>query len=177
MLLAHCCQSNLLAQPRVRANLYCAPRVARYKATVRGISGRDEVQPANEDEATECPIPVPPTREALVETLLSRAASRVKRGPCTCITCKGAGVQVCDCCQGRGLLTPGHASSRTNVISNAVQHVTSLFGDHSNGQQGLVTNRCRRCHGVGKLPCSECHGSGARFPKKAAAEGVAATAQ
>lgn len=52
-----------------------------------------------------------------------------------------------------------------NMVRHAVAKLGAIAGDQtkSTGQDWLQTNRCRRCHGVGELICTNCKGSGLRF--------------
>ncbi|KAK9804874.1 hypothetical protein WJX72_009695 [[Myrmecia] bisecta] len=88
----------------------------------------------------------------LVNNLLYGAASRLERGPTTCIRCKGAGTQTCNVCKGAGVLSP------EKVRMNQIRHTTNrLRGVQTDWMQ---SNRCRQCHGTGRITCPSCGGMG-----------------
>ncbi|GAX77653.1 hypothetical protein CEUSTIGMA_g5096.t1 [Chlamydomonas eustigma] len=89
-----------------------------------------------------CVIAEPPKDLNLVKLLLFGSASRVQRGTCSCLQCRGNGTSSCTECKSSGLL------SRGNVARS---------------EGGLTSNRCSCCHGLGHLICPSCNGSGLRF--------------
>lgn len=101
--------------------------------------------------------------------LLYGAASRLERGASTCLNCKGTGAVDCAECGASGLT--GRASplkGRRGLLRGVVGKLKSLVGrgDTAGGVASdaayMLSNRCRRCHGLGRVPCTACGGLGVR---------------
>lgn len=101
----------------------------------------------------------------LVDRLLHRAASSLTRGSCVCLACQGSGACSCPLCNGQGLTDASH--SRHNQVRHAAQKLKSVLhlerADYN--VEWLQSNRCRRCHGRGFLPCASCNGLGVRHAR------------
>ncbi|KAG2489795.1 hypothetical protein HYH03_011744 [Edaphochlamys debaryana] len=57
---------------------------------------------------------------------------------------------------------------RSQMVRGAVRAIKAAVGlQHEvpyTSSQYMVTNRCSRCHGHGRLICEPCTGSGLRYP-------------
>ncbi|KAG2423116.1 hypothetical protein HXX76_002340 [Chlamydomonas incerta] len=102
-----------------------------------------------------------------VDTMLHRAASSLQRGPCTCLSCRGGGTVECAQCKGAGRLGAA-AMERSQMLRGAFRQLRLAVGlGHEvpyASSEYMVSNRCPRCHGQGRLLCELCTGSGLRFP-------------
>ncbi|PNW73300.1 hypothetical protein CHLRE_14g627050v5 [Chlamydomonas reinhardtii] len=102
-----------------------------------------------------------------VDTMLHRAASSLQRGPCTCLSCRGGGTVECAQCKGAGRLGAA-AMERSQLLRGAFRQLRMAVGlSHEVpycSSEYMVSNRCPRCHGQGRLLCELCTGSGLRFP-------------
>ncbi|KAG2448104.1 hypothetical protein HYH02_007128 [Chlamydomonas schloesseri] len=102
-----------------------------------------------------------------VDAMLHRAASTLQRGPCTCLSCRGGGTVECGQCKGAGRLGAA-AMERNQMLRGAFRQLRLAVGlSHEvpyASSEYMVSNRCPRCHGQGRLQCELCTGSGLRFP-------------
>ncbi|GIL89682.1 hypothetical protein Vretimale_16648 [Volvox reticuliferus] len=103
-----------------------------------------------------------------IDIMLNRAASSLKRGTCTCMSCRGSGKVECAHCKGSGRLSI-QAAERAGLLRGALLRLRTAVGlppqEVPYASSGWMrTNRCPRCHGVGLLACEPCTGSGQRFP-------------
>ncbi|GIL57427.1 hypothetical protein Vafri_12651 [Volvox africanus] len=103
-----------------------------------------------------------------IDVMLNRAASSLKRGTCTCMSCRGSGTVECAHCKGSGRLST-QAAERAGLLRGALLRLRTAMGlppqEVPYASSGWMrTNRCPRCHGVGRLACEPCTGSGQRFP-------------
>ncbi|KAK9818723.1 hypothetical protein WJX74_003373 [Apatococcus lobatus] len=98
----------------------------------------------------------------LVNDLLFGAASRLDRGMTTCVACRGTGTCNCSTCQGTGTLS--NKKANLNQIKHASNRLQSLMGGGQTHRdtEWMMTNRCRKCHGHGRMPCPACEGRGIR---------------
>lgn len=124
-------------------------------------SGTQVVQEETAEEVTQSTV-----LDKLAGLFLNRAASSLKRGASTCLSCKGKGACDCPACKGGGLLSENQA--RMNTMRHTVQKLqTVLHVDRAvNNTEWLLTNRCRRCQGKGVIICEQCNGMGMRIPVK-----------
>eukprot|EP00878_Enallax_costatus_P001542 GHUV01001693.1.p1 GENE.GHUV01001693.1~~GHUV01001693.1.p1 ORF type:complete len:169 (+),score=33.56 GHUV01001693.1:295-801(+) len=99
----------------------------------------------------------------LVDYFLNRASSSLKRGPATCLTCKGKGSCTCPICQGAGIVDK---APQLDPVRHTVQKLQQVIGvdraEYKTDWQ--VTNRCLHCHGAGLVLCPDCGGLGMRSP-------------
>jgi hypothetical protein len=99
--------------------------------------------------------------------LLYGAASRLERGASTCLQCKGTGTVDCKECAGSGLTTSPRAAGR-GLLRRVVGTLKSVVGRGPPGGAAagdaafILSNRCRRCHGLGRITCGACGGLGVR---------------
>ncbi|CAK0783393.1 hypothetical protein CVIRNUC_006592 [Coccomyxa viridis] len=104
----------------------------------------------------------------LVNNLLFGAATSLERGDATCAKCRGCGAVSCPSCKGAGVK---NQKVRMNQIRHAFNRVKNMVGIDSASMydtQWQMSNRCRKCHGQGRVLCSFCNGIGARGPSKLA---------
>jgi hypothetical protein len=121
-----------------------------------------EIETPKDDKATSLD-----NLSLLGRTLLMNAASlRVVRGQTHCAFCRGTGRETCQACQGSGLV-----QHQEKVRMNSVRHAASkikvllsLEEPKMSDDDWMKTNRCRRCHGTGALPCKHCGGTGRLGP-------------
>ncbi|PNH11355.1 hypothetical protein TSOC_001760 [Tetrabaena socialis] len=90
------------------------------------------------DPATE---PAGTSFRSAVDVMLNRASSSIRRGPCTCLSCRGGGTISCPHCKGAGVLSAQEVE-RGQLLKGVVQK----FRD------------------AGRLLCELCTGSGLRYP-------------
>ncbi|KAF8058121.1 hypothetical protein HT031_005781 [Scenedesmus sp. PABB004] len=142
----------------------CAPPLLRRAVQARLSSKQQQQLAAAAEEEQAAAGEAPGAFQQLFDRLLNRASSSLKRGPATCLTCKGQGSCQCPACKGQGLLDKDHA--RMNVMRHTAQKVKQVLNiDRSNyDTEWLVTNRCRRCRGYGNIACPTCGGLGVRSP-------------
>lgn len=99
--------------------------------------------------------------------LLYGAASRLERGTSTCLQCKGSGTVDCKDCGGSGLTTSPRAAG-TGLLRKVLGKLKSVVGKGVPGGSAMgdaafiLSNRCRRCHGLGRMTCGACGGLGVR---------------
>ncbi|GLC41668.1 hypothetical protein PLESTB_000690700 [Pleodorina starrii] len=103
-----------------------------------------------------------------IDLMLNRAASSLKRGASTCVSCRGGGTVECAHCKGGGRLS-AQAAERAGLLRTALLRLRTAVGLAPHdvpyaSSSWMQTNRCPRCHGVGRLACEPCTGTGLRFP-------------
>ncbi|KAL4438538.1 hypothetical protein ABPG77_000186 [Micractinium sp. CCAP 211/92] len=157
--------------------------VARPSGLVRRVlrpppapAAQTEAPPPKERQA-EAPAPPPSTSGSrslvsqslddlgvLASRLLMNAASfRAVRGETHCLHCRGTGRVTCSACQGAGIVQ--REPVRMNQVKHAVGKVQVLLGMNDAkmfDNDWMKSNRCKRCHGSGALPCVQCDGTGRR---------------
>jgi len=98
--------------------------------------------------------------------LLYGAASRLERGASTCLSCKGTGTIDCPACAGSGLVTSPRQAGKgllRKVVGKLKAAVGRGGGSSAAGDAAFIlSNRCRRCHGLGRCTCGACGGMGVR---------------
>lgn len=146
------------------ANGRHAFRTSERAIKARGIRNSDKIQTTTVDntkqqQEQQSAIPF----GQLVDQFLSRAASSLKRGPATCLTCKGKGSCMCPMCQGAGV---NDSQPRLDSMKHTAQKFKQVLGvDRSYYKTDWqVTNRCLHCHGSGLVLCPDCAGLGVRSP-------------
>ena len=118
------------------------------------------------------PLLFPFFQEALrglpgIGRLLYGAASRLERGASTCLSCKGTGTVDCAECAGSGLVTSPRQVGK-GLLRKVVGKLKAVVGrgGGAGGATGdaafILSNRCRRCHGLGRCTCGVCGGMGVR---------------
>ncbi|KAL4424161.1 hypothetical protein ABPG75_001462 [Micractinium tetrahymenae] len=139
-------------------------------------AAQTEAPPAR-GQQTEAPEPAPSTGGSrslvsqsldelgvLASKLLMNAASfRAVRGQTHCLHCRGTGRATCPACQGAGIVQ--REPVRMNQVKHAVGKVQVLLGMNDAkmfDNDWMKSNRCKRCHGTGALPCVHCDGTGRR---------------
>ncbi|CAL5220688.1 g2737 [Coccomyxa viridis] len=113
----------------------------------------------------------------LVNNLLFGAASSLERGDATCAKCRGAGALSCPSCKGAGVT---NQKVRMNQIRHAFNRVKNIVGIDSASMydtQWQMSNRCRKCHGQGRVLCSTCNGYGSRGPSRPVSRNIDRTLQ
>ncbi|WIA33553.1 hypothetical protein OEZ86_006677 [Tetradesmus obliquus] len=162
----HCCQHH------GQVKLVCRGRAVQAAAAPsRCRTGT--IAGANQRQGTQDPPGVEDDQQvqqsggpfgALVDFFLNRASSSLTRGTATCLTCKGVGACECPLCKGAGIMDK--EASRMNTMRHAAQKMKQvLHVDRANyNTEWLQTNRCRRCHGAGRVACPTCGGLGVRTP-------------
>ncbi|KAF6261026.1 hypothetical protein COO60DRAFT_1503781 [Scenedesmus sp. NREL 46B-D3] len=164
----HRCQHHRLVQP------VCRSRATQLQASAGSSHGRFGViaSGAQRHETQQSPVVEDEQQSqqtsgpfgALVDFFLNRASSSLTRGPATCLTCKGVGACECPLCKGAGIMDK--EASRMNTVRHAAQKMKEvLHVDRANyNTEWLMTNRCRRCRGCGRVACPTCGGLGVRSP-------------
>lgn len=100
--------------------------------------------------------------------LLYGAASRLERGASTCLNCKGTGAVDCAECGASGLTgraSPLKGGGRRGLLRGFIKKLAGredTAGGVASDATFMLSNRCRKCHGLGRVPCTACGGLGVR---------------